>query len=465
MATPSADVTAPDTTIPITYGDIIFLQSYFNKYLCVNNFGRLACNRDFARDWEQFTILQAGNDPAALGKPVRYNDLVHLRTRNHKYVTATDAGKARCNTKDASAWETFIITSPLEVIPEDTENYDGVIYNTHQVAFLSTSHLTFLSPTKTGKIRANMKGDPGAEQCLKLLISKRYAQQILSPNGALSPQNEQPSRRRAESGTDFYEDSDDEETYDYSSPLGNFASFSNASTTQLMKKHMRSGLNGNVQRYTKQAAQLLMIDHMASFPTSQQKLKYVRDVCEQNAQNNQTKKEIFTTGEIIAIVETFPVIMHRMEALRLLCTRLDTSKNVLYFTARDIVSLIRPYTMSHLDRLSIVKLCALGFNNPNSDEIIEILEQFQAQTHRIEVIKTFCKIEPEQDESYILADTANFKKTVLEYEDVLNIVDLIETMTHKKQIVNYLVQSKRFTIAKVETDQIVKHLTRPPSIQ
>jgi hypothetical protein len=451
---------------PITFGDHVFLQSHFNKFLCVNNFGRLACNRDFGRDWEQFIIVQAGDDPAALGQPIRYNDLIHLRAKNNKYITATDAGKARCTHKEASAWETFIITSPMGTLPDDDrDNFDSVIYNSSHVAFHSTSHLTFLSPTKTGKIRANLKGPPGPEQCFKLQIVKRY-----TPGGTTSPliTPVTPSdpfagkSRRSESNIDFLnEDSDDEDEYDYSSPLANFPSFSHISTSQFMKRQFKTGMVGNVQRYTKQAAQILMIDHMSSFPSSQQKLKYVKDVCDQNAQSSQSKRQIFTTAEIIAIVETFPVMMYRMEALQLLCTRMDTSaRNVLYFTPRELISLIRPYTMSRVDRFTVLQLCSLGFNNPTCEEVVEILEKFHSQFHRLDVIKLICKIEPEQDETYIINDAANFTSTVLEYEQVMKVVDMFDTFTHKKQVVNYLAQSKRFSINKVEIETIVKLLTQ-----
>ncbi|KAL0479170.1 hypothetical protein AKO1_008001 [Acrasis kona] len=385
--------------------------------------------------------------------------MIHLKCYNQKYICATDTGKARCLRKEVASWETFIVVSPMGILPgtkQTEDDLDEVIYNLSHVAFQSTCHLTFLTPTKSGKIRADAAGSPGPSECFKLIAARHYVS-----NGNTIPVPIPPAQELLQSHLkekndvleeEPSEDQDEDEQEDvYGCPLGSFSSFSNDTTSSsAIKRQLRSAISKNIHTHTKLAAQMIMIDHMASI--SRPKINYIKRVCEDNVKAVQNRRNIYTGAEVVTMVNSLPLTNDRMMALRMLCERSNSVRHVHYFTPEELIGMMRPFTMSRMDRIEILKKCDLGYFNPTCSEILNMLDLFDIDEHRLECVRITCQIHPKEDESFIINDQINFKRTDLQLHHLQYICSRFESFVHKQQVMNEFSQSQRFTIKK---DQII----------
>jgi hypothetical protein len=84
---------------PSGISGIVSLKSYQNKHLSADPGGGVVCDRDWDREWEQFTLESHGE-----GK-------VRLKSYHGMYLSAKrDAnGTVRCDQREASDYETWTI--------------------------------------------------------------------------------------------------------------------------------------------------------------------------------------------------------------------------------------------------------------------------------------------------------------------------------------------------------------------
>lgn len=100
-----AEVQIPDNALK--FGDKISLKSHHGKYMVAEADGNLNANRDENKEWEKFEIIRSGNTKNNIF--VSYGDIISLKSYHNKFVVAESNGKANANRDKIGEWEKFTL--------------------------------------------------------------------------------------------------------------------------------------------------------------------------------------------------------------------------------------------------------------------------------------------------------------------------------------------------------------------
>lgn len=130
----------------VHYGESFALRSFFNRFLVAEMDGSLKANRESVAEWEWFIFVNPRNinDNGVIS----HGDSVALRSIHDKFMVAEQSGEANANRDRAREWETWVILDASDLPSTQPVLPCGSVA-------LRSYHGTYLGATPEGKAEAN----------------------------------------------------------------------------------------------------------------------------------------------------------------------------------------------------------------------------------------------------------------------------------------------------------------------